>query len=131
MPMITLNLSRRPDADTMLAVRRAVLDLTVDVLRKKKAQTALSAQSVDDWSVGGVPVEARQMALHLEVRVTVGTTTAHDRTRFMAAAWSSLEELLGPLHPSSYCIVTEVPADAWSCFSEAKELARACERLAP
>lgn len=131
MPMITLNMSRRADADTVLAVRRAVVDLTVDVLRKKKAQTALSVHSADDWSVGGVPVDEWQMALHLEVRVTAGTTTAHDRTRFMAAAWSSLEELLGPLHPSSYCVVTEVAADAWSCFSEAQELARACERLVP
>lgn len=131
MPMITLNVSRKPDADIVRAVRRAVVDLTVDVLRKQKAQTALSIQSADDWSVGGVTVDERQMALHLEVRVTAGTTTAHDRARFMAAAWISLEELLGPLHPSSYCVVTEVAADAWSCCSEAKELADACERLVP
>ena len=43
---------------------------------------------------------------------------------------AALDELLGPLHPASYIIVTDIAADSWGYAGETQELRHVRARLA-
>lgn len=131
MPMITLDLSRVLDADTRLAVTRALTDLTAELLGKKRELTALAIVHVEHWSVGAEAVGGALTAFHLETRVTAGTNTKPEKARYQAAVWQALDELIGPLHPASYIVVTDLPADSWGYSGETQELRHVRARLAP
>lgn len=130
MPMITLNLSRPLDADTRLAVTRAVTDLTADLLGKKRELTALAIGHIEHWMVGTEPVGGALTAFHLETRVTAGTNTKPEKARYISAVWQALDELVGPLHPASYIVVSDLPADSWGYAGETQELRHVRARLA-
>ncbi|MDP3872012.1 MAG: hypothetical protein Q8Q80_05055 [Methyloversatilis sp.] len=131
MPMITLQLSRPLDADTRLAVIRAVTDLTADVLGKKRELTAIALSQVEHWAVGAEAVGGSLTAFHLDVRVTAGTNTKPEKSTYIHAVWQALDELLGPLHPASYIIVTDIAADSWGYAGETQEVRHVRARLAP
>lgn len=130
MPMITLQISRTLDADTRVAVIRAVTDLTAEVLGKKRELTALALSHVEQWSVGAEDVGGSLVAFHLEVRVTAGTNTKPEKSAYIYAVWQTLDELVGPLHPASYIVVTDVAADSWGYAGETQELRHVRARLA-
>lgn len=130
MPMITLQLSRPLDAETRLAVTRAVTDLTAEVLGKKRELTALAMGHVEHWSVGAEAVGGALTAFHLEVRVTAGTNTKPEKANYLSAVWQSLDELVGPLHPASYIVVSDLAADSWGYAGETQELRHVRARLA-
>lgn len=122
MPMITLDLSRALDADSRLAVVRAISDLTAELLGKKRELTALAIGHAEHWSVGAEAVDDALTAFHLETRVTAGTNTKQEKARYQAAVWQALEALIGPLHPASYIVVSDLPADSWGYSGETQEL---------
>lgn len=130
MPMITLQLSRPLDAETRLAVIRAVTDLTAEILGKKRELTAMAIGYSEHWSVGAEAVGGALTAFHLEVRVTAGTNTKPEKTNYLAAVWQSLDELLGPLHPASYIVISDLAADSWGYGGETQELRHVRARLA-
>ena len=131
MPMITLQISRLPDAEARLAVTRAVTDLTAELLGKKRELTALSIAHVEHWSVGAEPVGGGLTALYLDARVTAGTNTKPEKAAWQHAVWQALDELVGPLHPASYIVVSDLPADSWGYSGETQELRHVRARLAP
>ncbi|MFH1814802.1 MAG: hypothetical protein ABIF28_11680 [Pseudomonadota bacterium] len=131
MPMITLQLSRPLDADTRLAVIRAVTDLTAEVLGKKRELTAIALSQIEHWAVGAEAVGGSLTAFHLDVRVTAGTNTKPEKSTYIHAVWQALDELLGPLHPASYIIVTDIAADSWGYAGETQEVRHVRARLAP
>lgn len=130
MPMITLQISRPLDADVRLAVTRAVTDLTAELLGKKRELTALSISHVAHWSVGTVSVDEAHTAFYLDVRITAGTNTKKEKAAYLSALWPTLEDLLGPLHPASYIVVTDIAADSWGYGGETQELRHVGARLA-
>ncbi len=130
MPMITLQLSRPLDAETRLAVTRAVTDLTAEVLGKKRELTALAMGHVEHWSVGAEAVGGALTAFHLDVRITAGTNTKPEKANYVSAVWQALDELIGPLHPASYIVVSDLAADSWGYAGETQELRHVRARLA-
>lgn len=130
MPMITLQLSRPLDAETRLAVSRAVTDLTAEVLGKKRELTALAMGHVEHWSVGAEAVGGALTAFHLDVRITAGTNTKPEKANYVSAVWQALDELIGPLHPASYIVVSDLAADSWGYAGETQEVRHVRARLA-
>lgn len=130
MPMITLQLSRPLDAETRLAVTRAVTDLTAEVLGKKRELTALAMGHVEHWSVGAEAVGGALTAFHLDVRITAGTNTKPEKASYVSAVWQALDELIGPLHPASYIVVSDLAADSWGYAGETQEVRHVRARLA-
>ncbi len=130
MPMITLHLSRPLDAETRLAVTRAVTDLTAEVLGKKRELTALAMGHVEHWSVGAEAVGGALTAFHLDVRITAGTNTKPEKANYVSAVWQALDELIGPLHPASYIVVSDLAADSWGYAGETQEVRHVRARLA-
>lgn len=130
MPMITLQLSRPLDAETRLAVTRAVTDLTAEVLGKKRELTALAMGHVEHWSVGAEAVGGALTAFHLDVRITAGTNTKPEKANYVSAVWQALDELIGPLHPASYIVISDLAADSWGYAGETQEVRHVRARLA-
>lgn len=130
MPMITLQLSRPLDAETRIAVTRAVTDLTAEVLGKKRELTALAMGHVEHWSVGAEAVGGALTAFHLDVRITAGTNTKPEKANYVSAVWQALDELIGPLHPASYIVVSDLAADSWGYAGETQEVRHVRARLA-
>jgi len=94
-------------------LRERATELMEQVMRKKFALTVVAVEQSPpgSWSVGGQQVGA---AAFMEVKVTQGTNTAQEKSRFIAEAMNMLREVIGPeLDPVAYVVVHEVPAEAW------------------
>jgi Tautomerase enzyme. len=63
------------------------------------------------WAIGGTPVK---IAVHVDATITAGTNSAEEKARFIEKTMRLLKSVLGSeLHPATYVVVTEVPANAW------------------
>ena len=94
-------------------LQQGATTLMAEVLRKKAELTAVLVEhvSVMSWTVGGKPVSA---AAHLDVKVTEGTNTAEEKSRFIGEAMKLLRSALGAdLNPVAYVVIHEVPGGAW------------------
>ena len=49
----------------------------------------------------------------LDIRITDGTNTREEKAAFIAAAFTKMNELIGPLHNESYVLVDDVRGDAY------------------
>ncbi|MGV2481520.1 UNVERIFIED_CONTAM: hypothetical protein IGO34_32495, partial [Salmonella enterica subsp. enterica serovar Weltevreden] len=67
---------------------------------------------------------------HLDVRVTAGTNTKREKANYLSAVWQALDELIGPLHPASYIVVSDLAADSWGYAGETQEVRHVRARLA-
>ena len=117
MPLITVTYSS-PQAtpSTKAALAAAVSDLTARILRKDPKVTAIIVTSVDaaDWFAGGRSLAEQGLASYwLDIHVTEGTNTKDEKAAYLAAVFSRMGELLGPLNPETYLHVDEVKGDAY------------------
>jgi len=117
MPFVHLQVAAAPGievSDELLA--HTATQLAAEVLRKKAELTAVRVERVAPaaWFIGAQAMAPRlQSTLHLQIQVTAGTNSADEKARFIATAFEQFATLLGGLHPASYVVVLEVPADAW------------------
>lgn len=116
MPTLVLKLTPLQNPERYQALARALTDLTVQLLGKRREVTAVV---IDDlpaarWHIGGAPV-AQPTAL-LEISITEGTNTEEEKAAFIAAAFAELQRQLegdGALAAASYVVVRELPASDW------------------
>jgi 4-oxalocrotonate tautomerase len=90
--------------------------LVADLLHKKRELTSVAVHCVPPghWYVGGESLAARgHSTFFLEINITEGTNTKHEKAAFVAAAFAAAEGILGRLDVASYVIVRDVGADAW------------------
>lgn len=94
-------------------LQQGATKLMAEVLRKKAALTAVLVEQVPaaSWTVGSKPVQA---AAHLDVKVTEGTNTNEEQSRFVREAMALLRFVIGAdLNPVAYVVIHEVPGAAW------------------
>src|SRR3954471_5738264 len=117
MPLITVSYSSSRNTPSLKAdIATAVSDLTAKILHKEPKVTAIIVKSVDaaDWFAGGRSLAEQKLAsFWLDVHVTDGTNTKDEKAAYLAAMFSRMGELLGPLHHESYLHVDEVRGDAY------------------
>ncbi|MBL6456852.1 tautomerase family protein [Belnapia sp. T6] len=117
MPMITLRYvtpEPRPGLRAELAALAA--RLAAEHLGKDPGVTAVLVEPADPdaWFIAGQqPAEAGLGAVWLDIKVTAGTNTKAETTRFVHAGFAALRALLGPLHEESYILVHAVDGDAY------------------
>lgn len=112
MPFVSVKVAGSLDAAQAGRLRQGVTSLMAEVLGKRADLTAVLVEPVaGGWAVGAEPVVR---AAHLDATVTLGTNTAAEKARFVAAAHALLAEVLGPDLPlPTYVVVSEVPGEAW------------------
>lgn len=124
MPYLNLKLS---DGVTPSAAERVALGLTgltAEYLGKRRELTSVLVESVPraQWYVGGEAAEAGgAVTFYLEVKITRGTNTKDEKARYLRAVFDTLTTLLGNVHPTSYIVLHEVPADAWGYAGHTQE----------
>jgi 4-oxalocrotonate tautomerase len=117
MPMITVRYvtpQNRPE------LRREIADLAARLaaehLHKDPKVTAVLVEPADGagWFVAGRrPTEDGLSAFWLDIKITNGTNVKSDASAFIAAVFSSMSALLGPVHEESYVLVHAANGDEY------------------
>jgi 4-oxalocrotonate tautomerase len=117
MPLISVTYSSSRQSPSLKAeIAAGVSELTARILRKDPKVTAVIVKSVDaaDWFAGGRSLAEQGLAsFWLDVQVSEGTNTKDEKADYIAATFSRMGDLLGPLHHESYLHVDEVRGDAY------------------
>ena len=117
MPLITVAYATsRQSASLKSDIASAVSELTAKILRKDPKVTAIIVKSVDagDWFAGGRSLAEQKLASYwIDIHVSEGTNTKDEKAAYLAAMFSRMAELLGPLHHETYLHVDEVRGDAY------------------
>ncbi|WP_043334925.1 4-oxalocrotonate tautomerase [Belnapia moabensis] len=117
MPMIGIRyVTPSPRSGLQAEVAALAARLAAEHLGKDPSVTAVLAEPArpEDWFIAGQrPAEAGLGAFWLDIKVTAGTNTKAETTRFVAAAFAGMAALLGPLHKESYVLVHAADGDAY------------------
>jgi 4-oxalocrotonate tautomerase len=114
------------------AIAAALAGHSSRILRKDAKVTAVLVEeaAMTDWFCGGRSLAEQNLAsFWLDIHVTDGTNTKEEKTDFIAAAFRTMGELLGPLHEESYVHVDEVRADGYGFGGLSQELRYAPGKL--
>jgi len=116
MPTLILKIASSQIAANHASLAEALTEVTVNELGKRREVTAVLMEEIPaaHWFIGAQA--AAQPTAWLEISITAGTNSAQQKEAFMDAAWRALDRRLGAgvgLHPASYVIVRELPAQDW------------------
>jgi len=117
MPLIAITVAS-PHKHTLEKGRIAaeVSRLSSTILRKDPKVTAVIVTIVppEDWFCAGRSLaEANLASFWLDIHIVDGSNTKDEKATFIAAAYSSMKALIGPLHEESYVHVHDVRDDAY------------------
>lgn len=113
MPTIIVSIAPLQNPEQYASIARRLTDITAEILHKDEAVTAVLINDLPAarWSIGGQAVN--QPTALVEISITQGTNTAAEKARWIAAAFTEMQAVLGTLAKASYCIVRELPAQDW------------------
>lgn len=124
MPYLNLRLLHGASPETIESIAEVLFRHTGDILGKRREVTSIDVETQEPtrWFIGGRPVHATgQSTFYLNVKVTDGTNTKDEKARYIAAVFSDMERLIGPLDPASYIVMDDVKADAWGFGGKTQE----------
>ncbi|MBR0716089.1 4-oxalocrotonate tautomerase family protein [Bradyrhizobium liaoningense] len=117
MPLITVTYATSRQSPTLKAdIASAVSELTAKILHKDPEVTAVIVKAVDaaDWFAGGKSLAEHKLASYwIDTHVSEGTNTKDEKAAYLAAMFTRMSDLLGPLHHETYLHVDEVRGDAY------------------
>jgi 4-oxalocrotonate tautomerase len=117
MPLITVTFaSAHKELASKAAIAAEVNRLSATLLDNDPKVTAIIVQRVEteDWFAGGRSLaDAGRASFWLDIHVTEGNKTKDQKAKFIAAVFSAMGKLLGPLHEESYAYVHEARGDAY------------------
>jgi 4-oxalocrotonate tautomerase len=125
MPMITVRyVTPQPRPELRAPIAALAARLGAETLGKDPAITAVLVEPADPdgWFVGGQrPTDRGLSAVWLDIKITAGTNTRAETTRFVHAAFEGMQALLGPLHEESYVLVHAVDGHAYGYGGRSQE----------
>lgn len=133
MPIITLTVTGKPDADLSARLAAKVTELTQAHLRKDPTVTAVAVSYIDPrhWFAGGKSLAAQERnSFWLDIKVVDGTNTKAELAAYLQHVFAAMEAMIGPLHQESYILVHEVPAAAYGYGGKTQEFRFIAGRMA-
>lgn len=124
MPYLDVRTSAPVAGDVPKRIASALTGLTDEILGKKRELTSVSVVHLPptQWFVDGASMDTRQeTTVYLEIKVTEGTNTKNEKSRYVKEAFRAFESILGKLTEASYIVIQEVAADAWGYGGETQE----------
>lgn len=124
MPFLDVKVSRGNTAPEAAAIATELTRLTHELLGKRREVTAVSIDwlPAEQWFIGGESLaQTQQRSFFLKIEITTGTNTKDQKAAFVAAVFTAMEKLLGPLASASYVVIQEVAADAWGYAGRTQE----------
>ena len=116
MPILNLKVSAHRSPALTRTLSEGLVETTARILRKNPEITAVTIDYVspEDWIVGGRSLaEQGKASFWLDIKVVDGTNTKDEKALYLAEVFALMGRVLGDLHPESYVLVHEVPADAY------------------
>jgi 4-oxalocrotonate tautomerase len=116
MPTLTLKLSQSLSENALEVLAAFLTKITHDLLGKREELTALMIEILpsQQWFIGGVPNAVP--TAWLEISISAGTNSEHQKASFIHAAHDLLKAHLisnGLFALPSYVIVRELPTTDW------------------
>jgi 4-oxalocrotonate tautomerase len=124
MPFLDVKVSRGGTAPEAAAIAAELTRITTVLLGKRREVTAVAIDwlPAEQWFIGGESLaQSRQRSFFLKIEITTSTNTKDQKAAFVAAVFTAMEKLLGPLAPASYVVIQEVAADAWGYAGRTQE----------
>ncbi len=124
MPYLNVKLSTPESPERSAKVAATLTSLTADILKKKRELTAVEIEYVapQRWFVGGISLNEQQLtSFYLDIKVTEGTNTKDEKSRYVEQVFASIEAIIGPLATASYVVIQELHADAWGYQGQTQE----------
>jgi 4-oxalocrotonate tautomerase len=122
MPFIRITVSGPTLASNQVSLLQVEMtELMASVLGKRADVTSVLVEQAASagWAIGGKRVK---IAVHVDATITAGTNSAEEKARFIEKTMRLLKSVLGSeLHPATYVVVTEVPANAWGYDGRTQE----------
>jgi 4-oxalocrotonate tautomerase len=122
MPFVRITVSGPTLAPQQVSLlQMEMTELMASVLGKRADLTSVLVEqaATAGWAIGGTPVK---VAVHVDATITSGTNSAEEKARFIENTMRLLKSVLGSeLHPATYVVVTEVPANAWGYDGRTQE----------
>ena len=97
-------------------IAKAAQQLSNEILHKDPEVTAVVVEDIEpaSWFIAGKSLAEHGLAsFWLDVRITDGTNTREEKAAFIAATFTKMNELIGPLHNESYIHVDDARGDAY------------------
>jgi 4-oxalocrotonate tautomerase len=117
MPMISiLYATPRSRPELPKEIAKAARQLSNEILHKDPEVTAVVVEEIEpaSWFIASKSLAEHGLAsFWLDVRVTDGTNTRGEKAAFIAATFTKMNELIGPLHNESYVHVDDMRGDAY------------------
>src|SRR5215468_1372477 len=117
MPMISIQYATqrfRPELPKEIA--KAARQLSSEILHKNPEVTAVVVEEMQpaNWFIASKSLTEHGLAsFWFDVRITDGTNTRDEKAAFIAATFTKMNELIGPLHNESYVHVDDARGDAY------------------
>lgn len=124
MPILDVKVSANRTPELSERITETLLDLSSQVLGKRRDLTAVVIDYVDprDWFVAGQSLAELKMAsFYFDIKVVDETNTKAEKARFVAEAFAAFERILGNLHSESYVYVQDVRASAYGYGGRTQE----------
>ncbi len=117
MPMISIQYATpRSRAELPKEIAKAARQLSSEILHKDPEVTAVVVEEIEpvSWFIASKSLAEHGLAsFWLDARITDGTNTREEKAAFIAATFTKMNELIGPLHNESYVHVDDVRGDAY------------------
>ena len=116
MPYLNIKISGNQAPELTARIADILATLTTDILHKKRELTSIIIEYVDahKWFVAGTAIASQEVrTFNLEIHITEGTNTKDEKANYVKEVFSSMQSVLGKLHPASYIIIKDVGADSW------------------
>jgi 4-oxalocrotonate tautomerase len=122
MPFVRITISGPTLAPQQVSLLQLEMtELMASVLGKRADLTSVLVEQAASagWAIGGTPAK---VAVHVDATITAGTNSAAEKGRFIEDTMRLLKSVLGSeLHPATYVVVTEVPANSWGYDGRTQE----------
>ncbi len=117
MPMISIQYATpRSRAELPKEIAKVARQLGSEILHKDPEVTAVVVEEMEpaNWFIASESLTEHGLAsFWLDVRITDGTNTRDEKAAFIAATFTKMNELIGPLHNESYVHVDDARGDAY------------------
>ncbi len=124
MPYLNVRLTTEKSKEITEKLVSLLMDRTSDVLGKNKNVISIDItfSSPERWFVGGSSMEKLgAVTFYLDIKITEGTNTKEEKSRFIKEVFTDVDKLLGPITPASYVIIDDVRADSWGYQGKTQE----------
>ena len=124
MPVINVKISGARGAGMTEQVAAMLMDLTSEVLGKKRELIAIAIQYVDraDWFIAGRRLTEWGMdSFYLDIKITDETNTKDEKAEYIRRVFEGFAGLLGALHDESYIHVEDVRAATYGYGGKTQE----------